>query len=1115
MQRIISLSFIACLFFISSCQKDTKPDSAVSSEETMQKQDDQTSDSSGPLFTLINQAKSGIDFNNQITETNIRNYIHDEYMYNGAGVATADFNNDGLIDIFFTGNQVGNRLYFNKGNFEFEDVTKSAGVRGSGWHNGVAVADVNGDGFVDIYVCRGNSQEKNKTTRQNLLFINNGGKKFTESAAMYGLADPGYSLNAAFLDYDADGDLDLFVTNYPPKFDLKLKEVLASKNTQDQNILDHLYRNEGNGKFTDVSKAMGVNNFGHGLGLSVSDINKDGYPDIFIANDYVTEDFLYINQKGQKFVQQVKDKMKHASLFSMGCDIADINNDGLPDIAVADMMPEDNFRAKAAMPSMNPDAFYNSVSQGIHAQYMRNALHLNSDIGIFAEIGQMAGMDKTDWSWSMLFGDLDNDGWQDLLITNGLRRDVDEKDVNKKILKLQTSQGGALPWNKIDAMMSATKLQNYIYGNKNGFQFENQSDHWGFTDKAFSNGAALADFDNDGDLDIVINNVDDPAFLYKNNAVEKLNNNYLKIKFNGPKMNRSGYGSKVSVDLGDKKLYREVQPERGYLSASSPDLHVGLGASSDIKSIEITWFDGKKQSLNNVGVNKTITIDYNDAQTMSNTDENKPTPQFRNVKEFTKLTHLHQENVFDDFKNQVLLPHRMSQFGPAVAIGDATGDGKDDVYVGGAMGQESVLFSQGERAAFTTHSAQPWSNARGQEDVAAAFVDADGDGDMDLYVGAGGFEKPAGDIYYKDRFYINNGNGNYKLNNSIIPDLRSSTSCVEVYDFDGDGDQDIFVGSRIVPDKYPYAPNNYLLKNENGKFIEATDELAPGLKNIGMVSDALWTDMNGDGRPELIVVGEWSPINVFSWRGSKFENITAALGLDNWKGWWNCIIHTDLDSDGDPDYVVGNLGLNYKYKASAQEPFDIYCDDFDDNGTYDIVLGYYQNGKQFPVRGLQCSSDQMPFVKEKFPTYNEFGKATLGDIYGEMLENALHLDVNTFESVILWNDGGSFDVVPLPLEAQISPVNGAIAGDFSRDGKMDLLLAGNLMVSEVETGAADAGIGVYLKGLGDRQFEFVTPRNSGFIAPNDVKKLEMINARSQLPIILVGNNNEALQTYGF
>ncbi len=1098
-----------CLFFFllfTSCSNDQKD---VTTPEKIVDQ------ASAGLLELLSPGKSGVTFNNQITESNQRNYILDEYMYNGAGVATADINNDGLTDIFFAGNQVGNKLYLNKGNLKFEDITSSAGVSGSGWHNGVAMADVNGDGFVDIYVCRANSQEKNPAKRENLLFINNGNKTFTESAKKMGVADAGYSLNAAFLDYDLDGDLDLFVTNYPPKFDLKLSDVLAGQNAKSQEILDHLYQNNGNGTFSNVSKAMGVNHFGHGLGLSVSDINKDGYPDIFVANDYVTEDFLYINNGGKGFTQRIKDFMKHASLFSMGCDVADINNDGYPDIAVADMNPADNYRSKAAMPSMNPEAFYNSIDQGIHAQYMRNALHLNSDVGIFAEIGQMAGVDKTDWSWTMLFGDIDNDGFQDLLVTNGLRRDVDEKDVNKKILKLQKEEGGALPWDKIDAMMHETKLQNYIYANRNGMQFKNASDEWGLKDKAFSNGAALADLDNDGDLEIIINNVDDMAFIYKNNATSTNSNNFLKIKLEGPSKNRAGYGAKIIAKANEKEWYREMQPERGYLSASDPTLHIGLGSTNTLDELTIKWNDGREEVMQQVALNKTITVNYKNAKAAGLSDQPKRNPLFRSVEEFTKLDFFHHENEYDDFKNQVLLPHRMSRFGPAVALGDANGDGLEDIYFGGAQGQSSVLYLQGERASFSQSASQPWSADKRHEDVAATFIDVDNDGDQDLYVGSGGFEYAPGHAYYQDRLYINQGGGKFVKSSGLIPDIRSSASCVKPLDFDKDGDMDLFVGSRVIPDQYPYAPDNYILLNNNGKLVDVTDQIAPDLKNIGMVSDALWTDINGDLVPELFVVGEWTAINVFSWTGNKFNNLTTSLGLDNQKGWWNCVIHADLDKDGDPDYVVGNLGLNYKYKASEQEPFDVYCDDFDKNGTYDIVLGYYQNGTQFPVRGLQCSSDQMPFVKEEFPTYSEFGKASLIDIYGDRLQNALHLDVTTFESVVLWNENGSFRVQSLPLEAQISPVNGIISGDFTRDGRPDLLLAGNLMVSEVETGAADASIGMLLKGEADGTFSFVPPGESGFIAPNDVKKLVMVNARTKLPVILAINNNEKVQSYGF
>jgi hypothetical protein len=1069
--------------------------------------------SSGALLQKLDPSYTGISFTNQIVETNDRNYILDEYMYNGAGVAIADFNNDGLPEVFFTGNQVPNRLYLNKGGMKFEDITEKAGVAGSGWHNGVAVADVNADGNLDIYICRANSQETDPEKRRNLLFINDGKANFREQGKKYGVDDPGFSLNAAFIDYDKDGDLDLYVTNYPTMYDLTLEQVRQGDSSSDPFILDRFYRNNGNESFTEISEEVGVDLFGHGLGLGVGDLNNDGYPDIYVANDYATDDFLLINQNGQRFEQKVKDKTKHTSLFSMGLDINDFNNDGYLDLVVADMNPEDNFRSKATMPSMNPEAFFASLERGFHAQWMRNALHMNSDIGIFSEIGQMAGIARTDWSWSPLFLDVDNDGYKDLFISNGLMRDVDEKDKNKELKKMQKEKGGTLLWEEIQKKLNSTRIQNYWYRNNGDLTFARMNDDWNATEETFSNGAAYGDLDNDGDLDMVINNVNDPALIYQNNAANSGSNGYVKVLLKGPTANPFGYGARVTIETVKGQQMQEIYASRGYMSSSEPKAFFGVGGTKMIDKIIVDWPEGSREVLENVDPNQTIVFDFTNANLRTPSRRLDRPPSFRDVSGYTELDFLHRENLHDDYDKQVLLPHEMSKFGPALAVGDLNGDGFEDVYIGGAADQSGQLYLQNQQIKFTKVPG-PWELDASKEDVDAEFFDLEGDGDLDLYVVSGGFAFAEGSSKYQDRLYVNDGQG-MKSAPNLLPDIGSSGGCVTAADFDRDGDTDLFVGGRVVPDKYPYAPESYLLVNEGGILIDKTDAIAPGLRNAGMIADAQWVDLNTDGQLELVLAGDWTNVMVFGWTGSRFEDVSNMYRTDGKVGWWNVIHPADLDGDGDMDLVCGNLGLNYKYQASDSEPFRVYCDDFDGNGTYDIVLGFYQSGKEYPVRGLQCSSEQMPFVKENFPKYNEFAKASVEDIYGEKLKDALTYEANEFKSGIYWNDGGNMRWMPLPQMAQISAVMGVATDDFNSDGKLDIALAGNLMVAEVETGNADASLGLVLIQEARGEFKPLQPGESGFIAPNDVRDITIANRNSRASMIIIANNNERMQAYGY
>ena len=1049
-------------------------------------------------FTPLPSTETGLDFNNQIIETEALNYFVHSGFYNGGGLAVGDLNNDGLVDLFFSGNQVQNELYINKGNLKFEKITETAGLAGDKtWCSGATMVDLNADGFLDIYVCRYFSPDRQLPT-ENLLYLNNGDLTFSESAAKFGIADAGNSVQATFLDYDLDGDLDLYVVNQPTNFRAEKGNVMAPNDWKDT---DRLYRNEGGNRFTDVSEEAGVLNFAYGLSAVVGDVNQDGYPDIFVANDYEGPDHLYLNNRQGGF-QRVEDYVfKHISNYSMGADFADFNNDGWLDLFVADMLAEGHYRSKANMGAMNEKKFNEMVDAGMHYQYMRNMLHLNNQIGSFSEIGQLAGVSKTDWSWATLFADFDNDGWQDLFVTNGILRDVRNNDAQKRAVESTLAHIQNFP---------SQPLPNVLFHNQGNLHFEKTGEAWGLNDAGFSNGAVYADLDNDGDLDLVTHNVNAPASLYRNNAPG--NSAWLQIQLVGNPKNPRGRGTKVTVFTENGKLHRENTIERGYMSGMSGILHFGLGEANAIQKVEIVWPGGNMQTIEHPQLNQRLAVREVDVNSKWSPVP-LPQPVFVSREEALGINRKHVENPFNDFEKQVLLPHKMSTFGPGIAVGDVNGDGADDFYTGGAAGQSGALFVKQANGKFVSKPVAAFEADRTFEDMGVLFLDVDGDADQDLYVVSGGNASQENASALQDRIYLNDGSGNFGRSGTSLGNLRSSGSCVIACDYDQDGDPDLFVGGRHVPGNYPRIPRSYLLENNQGTFTDVTETKAPGLANVGMVSGGLWSDVDNDGQTDLIVVGEWMPVTIFKNNDGQFallEDETLAAHT----GWWNSIAGGDFDKDGDMDYVVGNQGLNTKFHVSRETPLELYGYDFDSSNSLDIVLAKKHGAESLPVRGRECSSQQIPEIEEKFEDYHTFASASLVDIYSEeKLKEADYFQATTFASSLIRNNGqGGFEVIPLPIEAQFSAVFGIIVNDLNLDGNLDVVLTGNFYAPEVETGRQDASLGLLLYGDGKGNFIPQNPLNSGWHTPDDARSLALLYS-DDFPLLLVGNNDAELQAF--
>lgn len=1067
-------------------------------------------------FESLTTAQTGIDFYNSISENDEFNFYSYEYIYNGGGVAVGDINNDGLTDIYFTGNQVQDKLYLNKGDMKFEDITGTAFDEhaNDGWHTGVTMVDINGDGWLDIYVCR-SGNPVDKTELQNFLFVNNQNNTFTERAVEYGLNVQRRSTQAAFFDYDNDGDLDAYVLNHPIKVPrdkfVTVDEFRRLKKYGED--MDVFLENQ-DGKFVDVSERVGIVNNCFGLGLAVSDLDGNGYADIYVSNDYQDPDFMYMNNGDGTFSEEVAARTKHISNFSMGNDIADFNNDGFADIMTVDMAAEDHVRSKRNMGGMSTTNFWDIVIVGFHYQYMFNALQLNNGDGTFTDVGQLSGVSKTDWSWAPLLADFDNDGNKDLFVTNGYRREARDNDYISQI-NLKEQNGETEDYEAKLALMPTAKIFNYVYKNEGDLHFSKKTEEWKIDAPVNSNGAAYADFDNDGDLDLVLNNMEELSFIMENKL--ESNNHYIRFDLKGMDKNSAAIGAKVKITIGDQIQYHEIQVTRGYESSVERIVHFGLGNKDKIDKLEIEWTNGKVTVKENLAADQVYKFDMKDA-TQAKQAVVKPVGFFEDISD-SLFEFMQVEEMLNDFESEVLMPHKMSQLGPFISKGDVNGDGLEDLYVSGAADFEGKLFIQVSNKGFVEKNG-PWKKEKLREEMDSEFLDVDGDGDLDLYVVSGGNEYDFNSPVNEDQIYINDGAGNFTNESKTrLPKMESSGQRIAVGDYDNDGDLDIYAAGRQTPGYYPFAPRSYLLQN-NGKgvFLDVTEQAIGenqtkdnlSIMGPGMVTDVIFDDFDGDKDLDIIAVGEWMPITFLENNQGRFSDVTKKYNPIRDIGWWYSIEKGDLNGDGINDYIVGNVGANNKFHPTKEKPLEIYCHDFDANGTYDIVLAKYQENVCYPVRGRQCSSEQMPFIKDKFPTYADYASADVESIYGkDVLDKALHYSATNFNSVVLLSEKKSFTIKSLPVYAQFGPLNETIIMDVNGDGNMDVVGAGNNYSAEVETIRYDGGRGVVLLGDGKGGLTQLSPYESGFYDSNDVKDVIKVRYGNQDLIITVSNRAKA------
>jgi len=1082
-----------------------------------------------PLFTHLPASETGITFSNDLEEGPEVNVLSYEYLYNGGGVAAGDLTGDGRPDLYFTSNQNANALYLNEGDFQFREVTDEAGVADrDGWTTGVTMADVNGDGRLDLYVSRSGWME-DPDARRNRLYIHRGVDadgipQFEERAAAYGLDDPAQSTHATFFDYDRDGDLDLYLLNHPVQRYMGRDQLDTARRTKDPMAGDKLYRNDG-GTFVEVTDSAGIESsaLGYGLSATVSDVNRDGWPDLYVANDYMADDKLYLNQGDGTFEKALRSHLDHTSYSSMGSDVADVTNDGRPDVYTLDMLPEGQRRQKL-LKGPEDVGFYQDIrSRGYYHQYMRNMLHRNNGDGTFSEVGQLAGVSNTDWSWAALFTDVDLDGRKDLFVTNGYRRDYTNLDFLNSVLfesidylkysNAENPESIDVDLYGLVQRMPSTPIPNYLFRNEGALRFEKKTSDWGVGQSSFSTGAVYTDLNDDGAPDLVVNNINQEAFVYRNEAREQTDHHYLSVELDGTGDNRFGIGAKVELTTpGGRTLYQEMMPARGFQSSVEPALHFGLGTADSV-SLTVTWPDQTQETRPGVAANQTLTLDQSDARPAE--PESTPAPESL----LTRVTSprgpavTHRENAYLDFKQQPLLPHMLSRTGPALAAADVTGNGREDVFVGGARGQAATLYLQRADGTFEAAALPIFDRHRGYEDTDALFFDADGDGDQDLYVVSGG-KAARGEAGYQDRLYRNDGSGRLSHAPDALPAITNSGGTAAAHDYDGDGQTDLFVGGRVWPGQYPLPPRSYLLKNTGGQFEDVTTDIAPLLFKPGMVTDALWRDLDTDGTTELVIAGEWMPIRVFEYGDVLFEERTDELGFGGTEGWWYSLAARDLTGDGTPELVAGNRGLNAQVQAGPETPAAVYAADFARDGGPEPIMTHHLDGGEYPVYWHDTLVEVIPPFEDRFSSYEEYAESTIQNILTDReKEAATRLTATTFETSIFRSRDGTFRRRALPREVQKAPIHGLAVRDVNGDGRPDLLLAGNDFTVRPQWGRADAEKGTVLLNRGDLDFEPLLPRESGFYAPRDVRSLVLTDGPN--PLLLVGNNNAPLTIFSF